>query len=230
MSPQADSLSRDVDSFDPERSRKLACGLDPLDTAPKENFTWFNPALHSTGAARAEAVSLLAAFDQWAHRLPQTPFLTIHGGVGIGKSELAKTAVWKLTPEWHDRHSYYITASDFDKRVKTFASVSSQASSVSVDPDVWVERLAGAEALVLDDVGAGYIDKGWTQSRLERLIDLRYTYKLPTVVISNLSPANLKLELGERAYSRLSDKAIGKILTLEHLTDVRQIDRSKEGK
>jgi DNA replication protein DnaC len=114
--------------------------------------------------------------------------------------------------------------------VKDFASVANQASTVSVDPDVWVERLAGAEALVLDDVGAGYIDKGWTQSRLERLIDLRYRYKLPTAIISNLSPANLRVELGERAYSRLTDKAIGKVLTLENLSDVRQIERTQEGK
>jgi DNA replication protein DnaC len=229
-SPLADFSNSTIDQFDAERSRKLACGLDPLDAAPKENFTWFNPSLHQTPTARAEAVSLVTAFDEWAHRIPKHPFLTIHGGVGIGKSELAKTAVWKLTPEWHDRHSYYITAADFDKRVKDFASVANQASTVSVDPDVWVERLAGAEALVLDDVGAGYIDKGWTQSRLERLIDLRYRYKLPTAIISNLSPANLRVELGERAYSRLTDKAIGKVLTLENLSDVRQIERTQEGK
>ena len=210
--------------FDPIRSRKLACGLNPLEAAPHENFTWFNPALHQ-GQGRTEAEGFRKVFEAWASSgsAPKgKKFITALGGVGIGKSELAKTAVWKLTPEWHDRHSYYITAYDFDKQVKDFAS-SKQNGSVSVDPDIWVERLAATENLVIDDVGAGYIDKGWTQSRLERLIDLRHMYKLPTVIISNLSQENLQAEIGSRAFSRLTDRSMGVMLELTHLLDVRQL-------
>ena len=212
-----------VRSFDPERSRKLACGIDPLEPAPKENFTWFNPALHKGRAARMEAQHLVTDFKHWAGG-GAMKFLTVLGGVGIGKTDLAKTAVWRLTPKWHNRHSYYITASEFDKRVKDFASVKGQAGAVSVDPDEWVERLAATENLVIDDIGAGYIDRGWTQSRLERLIDLRWRYSLPTVIISNLSRENLKAEVGDRAFSRLEDKSIGVMLELTHLSDIRQLD------
>jgi DNA replication protein DnaC len=202
----------------------LACGLDTLDQVPQTGFDWFKPEMHRTRAAQDEARKLSVTVQQWAQRSPEKPFLTILGGVGVGKSQLAKSAVWKLTPAWHDRHSYYITAAEFDKRVKDFASAK-QNGSIGVDPDVWVERLAGAEALVIDDIGAGYIDKGWTQSRLERLVDLRYRYELPTLIISNLSPRNLSNELGARVFSRLSDNSIGDVLVLENMSDVRAMSR-----
>jgi len=224
--PQAESpvSESQAPSFDPERSRMLACGLDPIEPTPKANFTWFNPSLHKTVEGRQEAEALMLEFKAWSSDAePNHKFVTVLGGVGIGKSELAKTAVWRLTPEWHDRHSYYITAADFDRRVKDFAS-SKQNGSVSVDPDIWVERLAATENLVIDDIGAGYIDKGWTQSRLERLIDLRYRYKLPTVIISNLSKENLTAEIGARAFSRLSDTSMGIMLEITHLADVRRFE------
>ena len=223
-SPDSSSPESQAPSFDPERSRKLACGIDPLETTPKENFTWFNPSLHKSKLGRQQAEHLVHIFEHWSGGDSELmKFLTLLGGVGIGKTDLAKTAVWRLTPEWHDKHSYYITASDFDRRVKDFASVKNQAGDVSVDPDEWVERLAATENLVIDDIGAGYIDKGWTQSRLERLIDLRWRYKLPTVIISNLSQENLAAEIGARAFSRLQDKSMGVMLELTHLSDVRQV-------
>ena len=206
---------------DENRSRKLACGLDPLDESPKNDLNWFKPDVRPTKEGQKQAGRLKAAIRSWVES-GDLKFLTIIGGTGVGKSELAKAAVWKLTPEWHNHHSYYIIAAEFDKRVKDFASAK-ESGSVGVDPDVWVERLAAAEHLVIDDIGAGYIDKGWTRGRLERLIDLRYRYKLPTIVISNLAPANLTKELGERTYSRLSDTAIGEILVLDKLADVRKI-------
>lgn len=156
------------------------------------------------------------------------PTLTMIGGTGIGKSELAKTAVWMLTPNSQDRHSYFITASEFDKRVKTFASVYGQAGGVSVDPDVWVERLAQVENLVLDDVAAGYIDRGWTASRLEALISLRDESNRRTVVITNLSRDALYQEVGDRVYSRITDAAKSVVIEPKFMSDVRQ--NSERGK
>jgi DNA replication protein DnaC len=208
---------------DETRSRKLACGFDPLDDTPQETFDWFDPEIHKTKAAQEQAFNLKQDFVDWVAG-DSFKFLTVLGGVGVGKSELAKSAVWQLTPAWHDRHSYYITAAEFDKRVKDFNNAKNNGS-VSVDPDIWVERLAAAEHLVIDDIGSGYIDKGWTQARLERLFDLRYRYKLPTVVISNLSQRDLSAEIGERSYSRLSDASMGVVMVLDQLTDVRKIAR-----
>jgi DNA replication protein DnaC len=226
ITPPPDQSALQAHSYEVEhdenRSRKLACGLDPLDESPKDDLEWFKPEIQPTPEAQKQAAQLKNAIRQWVDG-GDLKFLTIIGGTGVGKSELAKAAVWKLTPEWHDRHSYYITAAEFDKRVKDFDNAKNLAGAVSVEPDVWVERLAAAEHLVIDDIGAGYIDKGWTRGRLERLVDLRYRYKLPTIVISNLAPSNLTKELGERTYSRLSDTSLGKILILDKLADVRKI-------
>jgi len=226
--PPPDQSERQAPSYEVEhdenRSRKLACGLDPLDESPKDDLEWFNPEIQPTKEAQAQAEMLKGSVRRWVGG--ELTFLTIIGGTGVGKSELAKAAVWKLTPEWHDRHSYYITAAEFDKRVKDFDNAKNLAGAVSVDPDVWVERLAAAEYLVIDDIGAGYIDKGWTRGRLERLVDLRYRYKLPTIVISNLAPKNLTNELGERTYSRLSDTDIAEVLILDKMADVRKITRA----
>ena len=210
-------VQRSVAEVDADELKRLLdrTGLNVNAPAPPSDFTWFKPSIQPP-KARKEARQLLAAFEAWTDgSAPAT--LTVMGGAGIGKSELARTAIWKLPG------AYYITAAEFDKRVKTFASNYGMPGGVSVDPDTWVERLALAENLVIDDVAAGYIDKGWTASRLERLIDLREASKRRTVVITNLSRDELYLEVGGRVFSRITDALNAVVVEPKYMVDVRQL-------
>lgn len=190
------------------------CGFDADEKI--EGFDGFDPDRQKTAAARTDVRQMLDAIHNW--RSGKTPFLTLVGNPGVGKTRLIKAAVMALKER--GERPYYITAYDFDKRVKDFRD---QAGTHDgwIDPDVWVERLAKVEWLALDDIGAGYIDKGWTRSRFERLIDLRYRAERPTLIASNISGPAFINAMGDRVYSRLWDGRIGKVIVMAAALDFR---------
>lgn len=74
--------------------------------------------------------------------------------------------------------------------------------SSGIDTDAEYEKVATAELLLLDDLGAA---KGsdWTEEITFRLIDRRYANCLPTIVTTNLPLPKLRDMLGDRVSSRL---------------------------
>ncbi|CAN7704187.1 hypothetical protein LJR066_005718 [Acidovorax sp. LjRoot66] len=69
-----------------------------------------------------------------------------------------------------------------------------------------VEFLADVPLLVLDEIGVGFHSNA-EQVQMYDVIDARYQQCRPTVVISNLPPAEMKTALGERSYDRLREGA-----------------------
>jgi DNA replication protein DnaC len=67
-----------------------------------------------------------------------------------------------------------------------------------------VEWFSKAGLLMLDDLGAEKPSE-WTGEVLYRIIDFRYIYQRPTVVITNLTPPELAKHLGDRLASRLTE-------------------------
>lgn len=63
-----------------------------------------------------------------------------------------------------------------------------------------------SKLLVLDDLGSEK-ESEWTEERLFYIIDHRWQWGLPTVVVSNLTEQALKERLSDRVYSRLLDGA-----------------------
>ena len=74
--------------------------------------------------------------------------------------------------------------------------------------DQMLRRLAAAEAVVIDDLGAerlrGSYDEDWSASQLDGLIDARYNNRRPTWYTTNLSPDDLLARYGTRLFSRLA--------------------------
>jgi DNA replication protein DnaC len=64
------------------------------------------------------------------------------------------------------------------------------------------ERLCTDDVAFLDDLGVERATE-WTMQQVHRILDDRHADMLPTVVTSNLEPADLKTALGEATYSRL---------------------------
>jgi DNA replication protein DnaC len=58
--------------------------------------------------------------------------------------------------------------------------------------------------LILDDLGAAR-NSEWTEEITMRLINRRYNELLPTLITSNLGPAELREQLGDRIASRLAE-------------------------
>lgn len=66
------------------------------------------------------------------------------------------------------------------------------------------ERIADAQLLVLDDLGACKWTE-WTEEITYRLINHRYEECLPSIFTSNLAPSSLRDAVGERVASRLTE-------------------------
>jgi DNA replication protein DnaC len=74
--------------------------------------------------------------------------------------------------------------------------------SSGIDTDAEYEKVANAELLLLDDLGAAN-QTDWTEEITFRLIDRRYANCLPTIVTTNLPLSKLRVMLGDRVSSRL---------------------------
>ena len=200
---------------------RLRVGLDPDEII--EGFDGFDPDRQKTAAARKDVRQMLAAVHDWKDG--KTPFVTLVSTYGVGKTRLLQAAVEWIRDTWSGdprvNPVYYMTAAYFDRKVKDFRDTAGTYDGWT-DPDVWVDRLANdVRFLAIDDIGSGYIDKGWTLSRFERLIDLRYRAERSTLIASNCTGQAFVKAMGERVYSRLWDGRIGNVVVLEAARDLR---------
>jgi DNA replication protein DnaC len=204
-----------VVEYDEDYSKRLRCGLSKNETIP--SFQDYKPGLQTTKNGKLDASRLLEHTKRWSES--NSGWLTIIGGVGVGKTHLLKSAIWNA------KNGFYITAYDFDKRIKEFSNNIGKVDGW-VDPDEWLDKLAHAERhIVIDDIGSGYIQKSWTHSRLERFIDIRYREQLPTAIATNLNEKKLEGELGERIASRITDVNYAICIILNYASDIRRIKR-----
>jgi DNA replication protein DnaC len=209
------------ESVNKERSLLGRSGLDTEALPPEIDFSFFVPSLQQTMEGQDEAQRLLSTIQEWTDQSSETkPWLLIEGGMGIGKTELLRSAVWQMSR--NGLSPYYITAYEFDARIKQFRTTAENANSeIYVDPDEWVQKLSRLPILVMDDVGAGVRDSEYVVSRFERLFATRYQLRLPTLVSTNLTSERFKRTVGPRVYSRFTDTGLGRIIELNHCHDVR---------
>ncbi len=210
-------------SANEERSLLGMCGFDRESPIPQLDFSFFDPRLQNSTEGQNEAQRLLEAVQDWTDQsLDTKPWMLIEGGMGIGKTELLRCAVWQMRQ--NGLSSYYITAYEFDARIKQFRSTAENANSkVYVDPDEWLQKLSRVPILVMDDVGAGVRESEYVISRFERLFDTRYQLRLPTAVSTNLTSDRFIRTVGGRVFSRFTDAGLGRIIELNHCSDVRPL-------
>lgn len=182
-----------------------------------KTFAEFKPSLQPEAPGRRKAAEALTAVQAWS-RAQARPFLTLSGPSGTGKTHLAEAAT--LAANEAGRFCRYLTAYEFDRQVKDFRRDDEQSEAI-MRPDDWVDLLAGHPMLVIDDIGAGYIDRGWTLTKFERLFDLRYRLKMPTLATTNLSAAEFEQHCGQRIWSRLFDSELGVVIAGEEMADLR---------
>lgn len=86
----------------------------------------------------------------------------------------------------------------------TWAKRDPQLSNPPRTEEEVIHSLGSAALLVLDEVGLGF----GSDSEIVQLfdvLDLRYRNDLPTVLLSNLTPREIKRALGDRLYDRLRE-------------------------
>lgn len=135
-----------------------------------------------------EAPDVLAELTGWAEK-PDGRNLVILGPVGTGKTHAGTAA---LRPS-HDR--------GLEVRFYPMVELLDGLRPGAHDP-IDLTDLALIDRLFIDDLGGEKVTD-WTTERLYALINRRWLEELPTVVTSNLEPAQLTEVIGERTYSRL---------------------------
>lgn len=125
--------------------------------------------------------------------------LLLLGPVGTGKTHAA-CALLRAAAE-RGVSCQYTRTIDVARRAK--AAWSERGTSEKAVMDGYL----APRILVLDELGVGTPTDGDAQ-RVHALIDDRYNAGLPTVFVSNLTPEDLKVQLGDRSYDRIRDGAI----------------------
>lgn len=137
------------------------------------------------------AVAEMNAFED-----RQAILFVLSGPLGCGKTTAA--AQWLTLAG--DRGTYVKT------KPRLFLPIATCMRLNRYD-DAVLHRVERALALVLDDLGAEYLDqKGAFVSLLDSLIDARYRHLLPTVITTNLRSSEFKARYGPRTIDRIRER------------------------
>lgn len=169
--------------------------IDLVSPADKLERAWAKFAPAKFAHARLEHLAELDAqtFDDIAGWCASpTSNLMLLGPVGVGKT-FAAFAVARHLMEAGSAVAWWPTVELFD--------------GLRPDGGVDVDRPARAEYLLLDDLG-GEKPSEWVAERLYLILNRRWLDGRPTIVTSNLEPAQLREVIGARTYDRLRDHAV----------------------
>lgn len=204
-------ISYDVEIGDPRFGKLYRCPNNPLeqDTERRERLRSLSNlgafASKTFDSFRVEGLMLtpyeqqaLQTARQTAQRYADSPdgWLLLTGGYGCGKTHLA-AAVGNVRLEAGD-HVLFVTAPDLLDHLRSTFGPNSE-----VGYDQMFDRIRGTHLLILDDLGAENPSQ-WAQEKLFQLLNHRYSYRLPTVITTNVE---IDL-LDARVRSRLMDDQV----------------------
>lgn len=124
--------------------------------------------------------------------------LILSGTVGTGKTHLA-IAILKDAVEKQGYAGKYWTVNGLLQVIRSSYEKDSGFSESNV-----ISSVTDTHLLVLDEVGATKQSE-FEMATLFNIINSRYEWKLPTIIISNLGPKQIGEAIGERCFDRLRE-------------------------
>ena len=161
---------------------------------PEPRRTW----TFDTFPAAAGKRDAMRATRQWveaAAERSQAQLVLWGEQPGVGKTGLAIAAVHALNAQ--RKRARFLPMQDLLRRMQSLFGDGDGARE-------YEDRLQREPILVLDDVGAEQKSRsGWSAEVLEALLEARTAYDRPTLLTTNLSPAELSTHVEARAADRL---------------------------
>jgi DNA replication protein DnaC len=151
--------------------------------------TWIDTLVAEATTAQAERGTPIAAINTG-------PSLLLLGATGVGKTHEAYGAMRELAVTGVSARWATTTAADLYAALRPRHGIDSEAE---------FGRYRDARLLLIDDLGADRKPTEFTEEVNFRLINHRYENHLPTLITSNVGPAELADRLGDRVTSRLAE-------------------------
>lgn len=142
-------------------------------------------------------IEVVRAEGRTIPRIVTGPSVLLVGATGTGKTFAAYGAIRALSVSGAGCAWQAMTAADLYARLRPRHRVDSEEE---------FDLVARAGLLMVDDLGAAKQTE-WTEEVNYRLINYRYEHNKPTLITSNVPPAQLADRLGERVASRLEEMA-----------------------
>ena len=138
---------------------------------------------------------------KWMHSDDKAGLLLL-GPPGTGKTYEAVAAIRAIVANGHDGSIVYTEAADFHATMRA-----TRASREAFD------IYAKSNVLVIDDFYATSDRSDWMADMDYQLINYRYNFELPTMIVANLKPNEVAGAFGDRITSRLREMAMMVVLT-----------------
>jgi DNA replication protein DnaC len=183
-----------------------------LNSEKRESFETFNLALFPDETLPGRSYSQRQRMDiarddckEWADRYPEVRNrdLLLTGKSGLGKTFLLRAIAERLIER--DVNVLIISAYKMLEIVR----------KAYFSNDETAEEIAGAEVLMIDDLGSEPLMQNVTVEQLFNLLNERQNRQLSTVISTNLTMQELRDRYTERIASRLRDRNHWKVITLE---------------
>ncbi|MFJ8687399.1 ATP-binding protein [Micromonospora wenchangensis] len=150
-------------------------------------------------AARADNPQVARWVARYLTNPTEAPSLVMVGPTGTGKTHQCWGAIRAIVEGLAD------TGRGLDWRATTHPDLNAALRpKVDGSHNTALQLHMTTALLLLDDLGAGK-STDWTEDTLYRLVDHRWSHRLPTIYSTNLPPPLLKTTVGERVVSRLGD-------------------------
>lgn len=181
-----------------QKARKIAdlfhyCGIPPR----FQDRTLENYIAETAGQKKALAMAKRYV-ENWPTHAPRGTSLVLSGGPGTGKTHIA-CAIASALINAHQVSCVFLTVTAALRSIKETYAKDSQTSEQQA-----INNLLEPDLLILDEIGVQTGSEHEKQLMFEVLND-RYQYLRPTILLSNLSRADLEAFLGQRVMDRYAE-------------------------